>query len=524
MDLKNLDMPFPRAATTVLFFFLPTLFYAGLITGFTFDFFTYDHLWKAYNALALSMLDGRLDVPYEAIGRESFYYDGKTYFYYGYFPVLLRLLLMPVVDLNTVPLAKLSVWLMTSAGASALQYALLAYTRPRDSGSQWTCEDRAKLVLLSLVIWFGSGYFIIAQTGAIYHETYAASLMLSSLLLAWIVGDIGRGAAPPRSHLAGYALLAALSLHTRPTVAVALYAAVSVMILWGALRSAPRREPKAIVLEVVRLGYPAVAVLLIGGFLLLLLNWLRFDGWFSLTRGEYGYFRYGEIISPRTCAHLFTNESTFELGRVIPNLFYYLFGHEYFHRRLLQLFGMGYVRAEYRNLQLVWLFSSALIISAYYVAALLRRSIAQRDLDTRMMLLLVMALAISPIMILSYRTLTIRYVSDLWPFFAICLLLFARHWLTVRPPKSNWLWYVLPLSVLVNVIYSTNVYHQYQKWSLYTSGAESPSAEVIERLKNPPSRMDRAQRLEACRKAGYGAWPLPGHGATEDKMGKAGSS
>lgn len=508
-----LGMPFSRPTTIVYFFILPACLYAALATQFSFDFFTPDHLWRAYNALALSILEGRLDVTYEAIGRESLYYDGKVYFYYGYFPVVLRLLLAPFVDLNSLPLAKLSVWLMTTSGASALQYALLAYTRPRDSGVAWTFEDRVKLVLLSLVIWFGSAYFIIAQTGVIYHETYAASIMFCSVFLAFVYRDIGRNAEPSKFELAAYAIPAALCLHARPTVAVALYAAVLVLIAWSAIEAARASGTRAgisgFAIEFARKGYPALGVLFIGGALLLFLNWVRFDDMFAMTRGEYGYMRYGESVSPRSCAQLFTQEGTFELERAIPNLFYYLFGHEYLHRRLLQLFGMGYVRVEYRNLQFIWLFSSALFIAVLVMVACIRTAIRRRDRASFFLLAFLTALAISPVLILSYRTITIRYTSDLWVLLGFCILLFSREWVFGAFRKWNWLWYVLPVSILANVGYSTYVYKEYQKWTLRTEGAESPSEEVLERLRNPPPRLSAEERLNACREAGYGAWPLP---------------
>lgn len=311
-------MPFSYKTIIFFFFIIPSLLYAGLITHFTFDFFAYDHLWKAYNALALSILNGTLDVPYEAIGRESLYYNDKVFFYYGYFPVLLRLILAPFVDLNTTSLARISVWLMTTIGAASLQYALIFYSRPKDSTLQWDFLSKTKLIMLSLIVWFASAHFIIVQRGMIYHEPYAAMLMLSSLFLVLVYRDIFWDFKSRQYQLVIYALLAALCVHTRQTIAISLYFGVIILIIMKTLDTVNSKKNHAQSIhlklyfsELIRNAYKPLLVLFLGGSLLLFLNYLRFDDLFAMTKGQYGYQRAGEWISHRVCGSYITGASRF---------------------------------------------------------------------------------------------------------------------------------------------------------------------------------------------------------------------
>jgi len=335
-------MPFSYKTIIFYFFIIPSVLYAGFITHFSFDFFGYDHLWKAYNALALSIMNGALDVSYEAVGRESFYYNDKVYFYYGYFPVLLRLTLAPLVDLETVSLARISVWLMTTIGAASLQYALIFCSRPKYSTLPWDFSDKTKLILLSLIVWFGSAYFIIVQKGMIYHEPYAAALMLSSLFIVLVYKDIILDFDSRRYRLVLYAVLAALCVHARQSIAISLYIGVIILIVMMTIDTVSSRKEsgnniqlKTYINEFIKNGYKPLFVLFLGGALLLLLNYLRFDDFFALAKGHYGYTRAGEGFTPRVCGAHITGAGGFEIGRIIPNLIYYANGGRFFHARFI---------------------------------------------------------------------------------------------------------------------------------------------------------------------------------------------
>ena len=80
-----------------------------------------------------------------------------------------------------------------------------------------------------------------------------------------------------------------------------------------------------------------------------------------MTKGQYGYARVGEGSSARVCGEYVTGAGRFEIGRIIPNLYYYLIGDRHFHDRLINYLGLGHVRKEYDNVQVVWLWSSSFI-------------------------------------------------------------------------------------------------------------------------------------------------------------------
>src|SRR5438477_2304930 len=57
-------------------------------------FFEHDGLSSFYDAQALSIITGHLDVPREAIGFEAYMVNGKAYGYFGIAPALLRIPLL----------------------------------------------------------------------------------------------------------------------------------------------------------------------------------------------------------------------------------------------------------------------------------------------------------------------------------------------------------------------------------------------------------------------------------------------
>ena len=501
-------MPFSYKTIIFYFFIIPSLLYAGIITHFTFDFFAYDHLWKAYNALALSIMNGTLDVPYEAIGRESLYYNDKVYFYYGYFPVLLRLILAPFIDLNTVTLARVSVWLMTTIGAASLQYALIFYSRPKNSTLQWDFISKTKLIILSLMVWFGSAYFIIIQKAMIYNEPYAAMLMLSSVFLVLVYRDIFWDFKSRQYRIILYALLAALCVHSRQTVAVSLYMAVIILIIMMTIDTVnskknndQKNQLKIYFYEFIKNGYKPLLVIFLGGALLLLLNYLRFDDLFAMTKGQYGYSRAGAEISPRICGVYITAAGRFEIGRIIPNLIYYAIGGTYTHNQLIDYLGLGYVRKEYGGIQFIWLWSSVLIAFLLVLWTLSRDLIFARTDKTILTFSLLVAFFVSAFILLSYTTITIRYMADLWLPLGFSLLIFSQKWLFENKSRTNYLWYLLLVSITVNVAYSSYIYTKHKDWELSTTENKLPSKKLVEKLYNPKPHTEN--KAEACKKYNF---------------------
>jgi len=464
-------------------------------------------LWEAYNALALSIMNGTLDVPYEAIGRESYYYNDKVYFYYGYFPVLLRFILAPFVDLNTVNLARISVWLMTTIGAASLQYALIFYSRPKNSTLPWDLISKIKLILMSFIIWFGSAHFLIVQKGVLVHEPYAAMLMLSSLFLVLVYRDVFWDFKSRQYQLVLYALLAALCVHTRQTVALSLYSGVIILIVLktiDTIRANKINDQKNFIkiffYEFINNAYKPLLILFLGGALLLVLNYLRFDDLFAMTKGEYGFNRFGEEVSPRACGSYITGAGRFEVGRIIPNLFYYAIGGNNIHARFIDYLGLGYVRIAFHDIRFIFLWSSLLIAFLFVSWKLIRNLIYARSIEVIVTFCFLVALTISLLLILSYTTITVRYMADLWLPIGFTFLIFSKKWLFENKSHTNYLWYLMLISIIVNIAYSTHVYTDYKRWHLKSG---SPGKEVVEKLYNPPAKMSKEDKDKACKKYNF---------------------
>jgi len=504
-------MPFSNRTIVFCFFIIPSILYAGLVTQFTFNFFAPDLLWTAYNSLASSMMDGRLDIPYESIGRESLYYDGKVYFYYGILPTAIRFLLAPFVDLSVTPVGRISVWLMTTIGVASIQYTLLFYTRAHAS-SAWTSIDKTKLVLLSLILWFGGAHFVIIQKATLYHEPYAAMLMVASLFISLVWRDIFWDFENRKYRLALYALLAALAVHTRQTVAFSLYLAVIILIIAAVYDSARIKSrvgrhmsAGALGMQLFRTAYPALIILGLGGGLLLFMNYVRFDDIFAMTKGEYGFHRASEEYGPRLCSKYLTGASRFELARVIPNLIYYLVGGAYTHSHWINDLGLGFVRQEFPEVLLAFLWSSILFISLYSAWILVSQLFVKITFRNILAGLLVSAFLVSVIVILSYTTVTFRYAADFFLPLGLGLLYFGNYWLNAGAAsnassnkKDIVLIIFFTLSITGNILYGAFVCSEYQKHRIPHMTNGLPSEEMLKLLKNPKPK--KGTLAEACAK------------------------
>jgi hypothetical protein len=226
------------AAVCILFAITLTV---GLATQWTFDLFQPQFLWKAYNHYFLSMLDGHLDVPVEAIGREGGYFNSKAYMYYGMLPAFVRALVFPFVDLTQTSVSYFSVLLFTLIGHAALQASFIAVYLKR------TTLDRdvfsfGLLVGLSCLLWFGSASFMISQNATLYHEPYAASLCLANMFLALLLKDGFFLKDNKNASLIPYALLAGLCIHSRMPAALSLYLVMGILILVQTVRVRKQRQ------------------------------------------------------------------------------------------------------------------------------------------------------------------------------------------------------------------------------------------------------------------------------------------
>ena len=233
-EMHKIKNNYAALLTTFIVSLFASLLLVFLATNGTFDLFQPSFLWKAYNHYFLSLIDGHLDIPAYAIGKEGNFVDGKAYMYYGLVPTLTRLLVHPFADLTQLPMACFSILFFTIIGNTVLQYRLIEKhicMGSTDSAGLRQTPSLVFLILASAIIWIGSGSFIISQNATIYHEPYAASLCLVSLYLALLIKHDFFTGTYQKINLVPFALLAGLCVHARMPSALALYLVTGVAYL-----------------------------------------------------------------------------------------------------------------------------------------------------------------------------------------------------------------------------------------------------------------------------------------------------
>ncbi|WP_414828115.1 hypothetical protein [Alteromonas sp. H39] len=393
----------------------------GLSTNWTFNLFAPQFLWKAYNYYFLSIIDGHLDIPVEAIGREGGYFDGKAYMYYGLLPALARVVLYPFVDLTQTPTSLFCIMLFTLIGLSVLQRELNRALLPADAplfsqtGMVWG--------LVTTVSWVGSATFMISQGGTIYHEPYAASLCLFNIFMAMLIKDGFFQTNTHRSSPLIYAVLAALAIHTRMPMALALYFATGLIMLVMTYRSLSSAKPAFYVLpfQAIKHYYGSLIILLVGGLSIFLLNYAKYGDPMSFMGGNYGY-SFLEGFSDRKCRLVPSSEYKRFL-RIIANSYIYLTGDWERHWSLTWHLKTGYGRWELPLTPLGVLWALPVLSFAAAVVVLLKKVTSRTHAVTLLGLFFV---SLGALYQLSYPTITHRYTAELWaPFF--CALLWLAY-------------------------------------------------------------------------------------------------
>jgi len=409
---------------TLMFALGCSIVITGLATRGSFDLFQPGFLWKAYNHYLLSILDGRLDVPIFAIGKEGNLIDGKAYMYYGLLPVLPRVFLYPFVDLAQVPAAYFSILFFTFLGNVVLQYTLI-----KQYIAHQCRASLALLLMLSLVIWFGSAAFIISQNATIYHEPYAASLCLASIFLAlmlrqnFFIGEYRKVSLLP------FAILAGLCVHARMPSALALYLVTGLLILVQTFRalssSGANKGAVNVLFQSIIIFWKEIVVLGLFGVSILWLNHARYGDMLNFMGINYG-FMFFEGFSERVCSVLPRSE-LYKLFRVFVNGYVYLTGDWQSHWSLVRLLSTGYGRLEgpFLPLGLLWTLPIvSLIVVVWTQIKAIKKPVSQ------ITLLFLLAFSAGAIFQLTYPTISHRYVVSLWlPLFA-CLMFCWNAYIT----------------------------------------------------------------------------------------------
>lgn len=223
MQLIRLHRAFLITAT------LSVLVFSWFITDGTFRFFSPESFSSFYDYQARSLLQGRLDVPGEAIAGEAFVFRGKTYGYFGPTPALMRLPL----QLFRLEVGRTSRAMMTLDFALALVAAYGILIRVSRWGGTAARPGGAATVLLIGNIGLGSTLLFLGGRAYVYHEAIlcSAAWALVSCYFALVYEERSRVSPLVFALLAG-----ALAVNARPCSGLFALGFLAVLALGKALR------------------------------------------------------------------------------------------------------------------------------------------------------------------------------------------------------------------------------------------------------------------------------------------------
>ena len=375
---------------------------------------------EIYNAYFYRLLEGRFDLPLRMLTFEGHYSaDGTGYLYHGIAPLLTRAILHPFVALNHFPTAAFSVWLWATIGTGFYHLALYQVTR------KYSGQMPALLVFVGgLAIWICSPGFLLSSNPVLYHEpisiAYAAMAVAVYLMLRCaLFGTAWRYTLVPA------ALMAGLLLHSRPHLAIGLYAGILVMIVF-AIWNEKRRAIVPVVVGLMILG--------LMGLSFLQLNKVRF-GSATASHGQiesadtnsqvqYAPVFFGSDYATNGRGVVFVEHGRFHPWRILPNALIYVFDTPVaetsiaaLHRKVTEnISGHGFIEKPRQGMLAFW--------TIWIVLMIVGLSLGRPRISGGVRALpLLLATGIGASLMLSYPTVTLRYKTDVWPFvMALCLL------------------------------------------------------------------------------------------------------
>ena len=368
---------------------------------------------RLYDLYFAALMDARFDLPLRELRLEGHYApDGTGYLYHGLGPLITRLPFAPFVDFPTGWIAPLSIWLWSMAGNVCCHraFALAISAAPIDQEK----TRGAARILVALLVWMSGPAWILASNGSFYNEpismAYATGSAIILLLARCAFGkaDIARALVP-------LAVLAGLTLHARPHLAVGYYAGICIIAFFVAWRGSARA----------RLGAGlAIAVLGMFGALLLVSNALRFQspgmmhGGFDSGDVQYGWAYLGGETADSDRAKGFSRYGQFNTGRILPSAMMYgitpppVGPFKQLRKDMEDVFrGLSpaarFMRVEDPQIGTLLLWP---LLTMLMLLGLAQRSLWRMPQGAGML-----AVLTGSLLLLSYGTITLRYHVDLWP-------------------------------------------------------------------------------------------------------------
>ncbi len=210
-QLRRLLAVHPWFAGTAV---IATLGFAWIVTLGGFQLLYPEVFGSFYDYQARSFLQGRLDVPEDAIEGEAFEAKGKLYGYFGPTPALLRLPLV-AFDLGFARLSRVFMLLYFGASLLAAYLLLRDATRLVRGGDPAAAAEPSAFSVVALVasVGLGSTVFFLGSRALIFHEAILAGIAFA-LWSAWCA--LRYLQSPASRWWLGALACGVLSLHARP--------------------------------------------------------------------------------------------------------------------------------------------------------------------------------------------------------------------------------------------------------------------------------------------------------------------
>jgi hypothetical protein len=390
---------------------LALVYYAFVLTDGTFNFFALESKGHVFDNMAVRLLQGDFTVDPAIIVNEAMIKDGKTYTYFGIFPALLRMPLLPLLDLENIYVSRLSVFL---ALAISVIFQVKTWLHVNSSIPTTPFSHQAVLIVLVSLFW-SSPYVFLMSNASVYHEPILWAAAGASIFNYFLVYTLPTGARPPRSTRYIMAIVAGSCLLTRVSVGIGLYIAMGALIVgelirdWKGQGSALSEKTKLRQLLCRNLG--PLIVLGLFGLAYLAVNYGRWGDPFTSAY----YDGNAQVQDSPARLQNIQEFGAFDYKRILPALHYYFIGSWSQMMGSIRSAAISYdwIEGPYASGLMMSPVFSLLSMVGLYAAVSLTLKDRQRygQVATGMA-----AEAVSTLLLLSFMALTLRYRMDLWIF------------------------------------------------------------------------------------------------------------
>ncbi|MGK2958303.1 MAG: alpha-(1-_3)-arabinofuranosyltransferase domain-containing protein [Acidimicrobiales bacterium] len=303
--------------------FTGSIVFTWMLTAGSWELFSWQKMGGFYDAQAHALLNGKWDVPQQALGIESFTIDGKSYLYQGPIPALFRLPFLMFSDHLDGRLTQLSMLV-----AYVVIMAVISHLAWRIRGMIRGDEPVTTLELLGIGFFMallggGSSLVYLASRAWVYHEALMWGVAFS---LAGINALIGYIEKPTWRRLALVSLLTTAALGSRisiglgPLAGLSLACGLSLLKLkpWRVLSEQTSFQQKV---ETLKKGFVLGVAPLIPLGLYVLVNFVKFQTLFSVPFAYQGF----TLVDPTRQQMLAANNGTlFGLKFIPTTLWHYI--------------------------------------------------------------------------------------------------------------------------------------------------------------------------------------------------------